>query len=216
MIKKLYTLIITSLILILSMSVSVFAWFTYKHYDTVADDLTGETSTIIPIPEGDREFVEIYSGDKLEFLTYLSKEDFNNDQGAHFVSGYASVVKITLENSNEIDIKTNLQLKTIHYPEYGELSGSISSLKYLIVAEDETFESIYQDVVNYDIDRSFYHNINGYNIHKEINIEAMEGNNPTTKDVYVYIWGDFDSLTEHQKHYMQSVAYRILLSLRLK
>lgn len=206
--KRLYALTVTLLIVILSMSVSVFAWFSHAHYNSKTEGFAGDTIVIEPTPEGDREKVDIFKGESIDYLTYLSIDDFNNPLGSSYLSGFASVVNLTLENQNPESIWINLLLEGIIAPEYGDLSGSIGSLKYIILDENESFETVYQNVLNYNMRRTFYENINGYNRNKRINIES-------SKPIKVYIWGDFQNLTEKQKQHMQLVTYRIMLNMQL-
>lgn len=213
MLRKIYAITITSLLLLLSMSVSVFAWYTYAHYDGSSNGLGGKTPELQPIPVGDRELIDIFEGQDLEYLTYITKGDFNTN--ADYLLGYASVAKITLENTNPQDVHVNLQLQNIVVPEYGYLSGSVNSLKYLVLEEGQVLNDVYQLVQNTNNNNTFYDNIRTYNIAKKISMSAGSVENPFHKDVYVYIWGDFTGLSEAQKPYMQSVAYRIKLALNL-
>ena len=76
------------------------------------------------------------------------------------------------------------------------------------------FNSVHNEIKNLS-SNTFYNNINIYNTNNKINMNAASGSTPTEKDLYIYVWGDFDKLTINQKTHLQFIAYRLSLSIRL-
>ncbi len=210
--KKLYGSIISFLLTTLTLAVSVFAWVTYSHNVGSTKGFSGSAMEGAITIEGDREKVDLFLGSSLTDLTYLSIGDF--EQSANYLKGLASIVKITVSNHNDVDVYLNLRLRTIPAAEYGELSGQVSSLKYFIIENPANFNSFHNEIKNLS-SNTFYNNINIYNTNNKIKMNAASGSTPTEKDLYIYVWGDFDKLTINQKTHLQFIAYRLSLSIRL-
>jgi len=211
-VKKLYGVTLSLLLTILTFAVSVYAWFSFAHNNAQTTVLTGSAIDGVASIDGDKEKVDLFLGSDLRNLSYLSESDFEED--ANFLKGLASVVKITINNTNDVDVFLKLQLRTIFATEYGDLSGDIDSLKYFIIEESTTFEQVYQEIKNLS-SNTFYNNMDIFNANQKINMDAAIGSTPTEKDLYIYVWGDFDQLTENQKTNLQFISYRISLSIRL-
>ncbi len=202
--RRFIILIIFVLISVTTMVTGVFAWFIdYGNMGSV--DPFG--STIISnneVLQVNAESEEIFLGDRIRDLVYLTDVEFNTP-GLDFY-GFASVIRLNVENPGLLSANVKLQLNVVAAPEFGSLAGSQPGIKYLVLDENPNMSQI-----TYLTERmSYFQSTN--NVFTAIGNHNAQGINipaQSDKDIYVYIWGSYDGLTPDQKLVYHSLIYRV-------
>lgn len=197
MLKKIFLLSIFIIVAFSSIVTGVFAWFANS-------DDRGKVQHFDPLVRPNVELQieanqdEIFLGDKLRDLVYITDTDFNTT-GFDFY-GYASFFEIIVTNPTSEDTVTRISLSVQGAPEFGDLAGIQSGLKYLVIADPSDTQSLMFQ---------FQSTSNVYNAMQAYNGQGIEVPANTTMSVYIAIWGFYDGLTTAQKEIYHAIIYRV-------
>src|SRR5690606_10878781 len=120
--------------------------------------------------------------------------------------GFASVIRLNVENPGLLSANVKLQLNVVAAPEFGSLAGSQPGIKYRVLDENSN-----RSQVTYLTERISYFQSSA-NVFTAIGKHNAQGLNipaQSDKDIYVYIWGSYDGLTPDQKLVYHSLIYRV-------
>lgn len=206
MLKKLYISSLVLLITILSMTVSVFAWFTGIGQFASGEGLQGSTIDITETEFADIQALEVFVGYSAYNLIYLSEDEFDDPSVDLF--GLSSIIHLQIDNDSEEDMNVILSLGSFFLPEYGPLSGDASNLAYVVLTSNTkaNFNQVKYQFIDTQPGSNFIQKVKAYNQSNTIFIP--EGD---SVDVYMLVWGNFDSLTAEQKPLYHTISYRLKL-----
>lgn len=204
MLKKLYVSTLVLLVTILSMTVSVFAWFANAANLTDAEELVGYSEGNLDLDIGDVDSLELFVGAMGVNLMYLEASGFNNSSMDLY--GLSSIIELSINNTDDVDMNVHFSLASFYISEYGPLSGDVNSLEYLVTTSKTKadFNALKYQEIDSISENDFLTNLATFNETNTILIPQGE-----TVDVYIFVWGNFDKLTETQKPVYHTVTYRI-------
>ena len=201
--KKLISLFLTLTIVFLSMTISVFAWFSTQNQSS-AHGLNGQIESPGLILDLEIENSEIYVGDMVRDLTYLSTSEYTTLFSS--LSKYGSFLKITVLNKTlQSQGKINISTYTNDH-----LSGPINGFKYMaFTSMTGLIELILanENKTDLDVNQLFIQNNN-----QTFTFPTGTPENPSSTDIYIFFWGNYDGLSNSQKAIYHSLIYYLAIS----
>lgn len=198
-------LIIFLLVSVASMATGVFAWFIDYGNRASVGPISGETisnNDILVINAAEND--EIFLGDRVRNLVYLTTEDFNYKVNDFY--GYSSLLHFDIQNNSDTKTTAVLSINAVAAPEFGDYAGTNSSLKYLILTNHPTLSQSAYLTQRMNTFQESGNIFNAMNAHNQIGVTIPAGE---TVNVHIYVWGYYDGLPEAQKAIYHALVYRV-------
>ncbi|CCV64121.1 conserved hypothetical protein [Alteracholeplasma palmae J233] len=197
--KKTFILLTSLLFLVLSMSVSVFAWFT-KVESNGSTSISGSVENGVRI-DVTQEFEGIFDNVTYKHLVYVNEKEL--EENSNFISGLATEVHIKVKNQSHLETTVFLDLVVKKEEPNARPSGPQEGLVYLVHSENTSY--ILDNLSNKNKDLKMVEKINEYN-YAGIKLKPEE-----EKEITIAVWGNHTQLQEEYKTIYHSLVYRTIL-----
>ncbi len=229
--KKIVITILTLITVMISMTVSVFAWF----YDGGAKaEVNGVGGTVVEPNiyfEFDTDYDTLIDTTRFEDLVYVTNADLAKGTVTDF-GGLSTNIAITVKNPKKDKFKIYAGVDIAASLESGPYNGIDNALLYLVYSEADVAKAVAagKDVVQYVMETEIY-NFDRSNLNEEAyvaqiirNLKMRNGvrilGENTQETMFIAAWGYYDGLkgntyngiSLHDVYY--SLVYRVTFMLR--
>ncbi|VEU80630.1 hypothetical protein [Haploplasma axanthum] len=230
MLKKLYISVVVLLLAVLSMTVSVFAWFTEVKSSSEANGLNGKIDQNVQF-EFDTDYDMLIDTTRFEDLIYVTREDLAKGTQTTY-SGLSTNITITIKNKDLEKFRIYVGASIAASLNAGPYTGISNGLLYLVYSEVDVENALNanKNVVDYIMEREIF-NFDRTNMTDSQYVDAAISNlrsrngilisgTKTEETMFIAAWGYYDGLkgytynnVELQKLYY-SLVYQVTFMLR--